>query len=84
MVNTTEEGSYQLAKPFNPEEVGEWQIKAEFAGNKTLKATQRSSTFKVVKGTAVIAFLGTELELVASLEPKLIEEPIILKILKII
>merc|ERR1712096_157349 len=89
VVNTTDDGSYQLATPYTPDEVGEWQIKAEFDGSTTLKATQRSNTFKVVKGTAVIAFenadsasLGTELELVASLEPKLIEEAITLKILQ--
>merc|ERR1712096_518111 len=37
VVKTTDDGSYQLAKPFTPDEVGEWQIKAEFAGSKTLK-----------------------------------------------
>ena len=89
MVNTTDDGSYQLATPYTPDEVGEWQIKAEFAGSTTLKATQRSSTFKVVKGTAVIAFdneetaaLGTELELVGNLNPQLAEQKVSIKIIK--
>jgi hypothetical protein len=81
VVNTTDDGSYQLATPYTPDEVGEWQIKAGFTGSTTLKASQRSSTFKVVKGTAVIAFdntetaaLGTELELLANLNPQLAEQ----------
>jgi hypothetical protein len=86
---TDVEGGYQLTATFQPKEVGEWETTATFSGAKTLKSSKRSTKFQVAKGASVIAFenadsvlLGTELELVASLEPKLIEEPITLKILK--
>ncbi|HHZ90202.1 TPA: hypothetical protein EYN65_06650, partial [Candidatus Poribacteria bacterium] len=88
-VNTTDEGDYQLATPYTPDEVGEWEISANFAGTKTLKSSKRSTKFKVAKGSAVIAFdnadtalLGTELELVGNLKPQLADQKISIKIIK--
>ena len=89
VVNTADNGSYQLSNSFTPDEVGEWQIKAEFAGNQELKATQRSSSFKVVKGQSVITFenqptaaLGTQLELVGNLQPQLSDQKVSIKIIQ--
>ncbi|MDP6597699.1 MAG: invasin domain 3-containing protein, partial [Candidatus Poribacteria bacterium] len=44
-VKTTENDNYQ--QPYTPDEVGEWQVKAEFTGNETLKSSQHSDTFTV-------------------------------------
>ena len=88
-VNTTDDGDYQLATPYTPNEVGEWEISANFSGTKTLKSVSKSSKFKVAKGSAVIAFdnadsalLGTKLELIGNLKPKLADQKVSIKIIK--
>ncbi|MAE17350.1 hypothetical protein CMK12_00150 [Candidatus Poribacteria bacterium] len=88
-VKTTQEGNYQLAVPFKPDEVGEWEIKASLSDTRTLKGSERTTKFKVDKGNSVIAFsnadsalLGSEIELVGILAPELSEQPITLKMLK--
>ena len=88
-VNTADDGDYQLARPYTPNEVGEWQIRASFAGTKSLQAASKSSKFRVAKGAAVIAFdnadsalLGTDLELVGNLKPALADQKVSIKIIK--
>ncbi|MDP6594741.1 MAG: invasin domain 3-containing protein [Candidatus Poribacteria bacterium] len=88
-VNTVDDGDYQLATPYTPNEVGEWQISANFPGTNTFKSSSKSSKFKVAKGSAVIAFdnadsalLGTNLELVGNLKPKLADQKVSIKIIK--
>jgi len=79
-VKTTQEGNYQLAVPFKPDEVGEWEVRASLLDTKILKGSERTTKFKVDKGNSVIAFsnadsalLGSEIELVGILAPELSE-----------
>ena len=88
-IRTDAEGSYQLAAPFSPDEVGEWSVKALFEGNAQLKSSQRERAFTVTKGYAEIVFdtgtvgaLGTEVMLLGHLEPQLEGTLLTLKILR--
>jgi hypothetical protein len=82
-------GKYELARPFLPDEVGSWGVKAQFAGNTELKSSEREDVFTVTKGHAEIAFntdpvgaLGMEIDIEGHLEPQLAGELLSLKILR--
>jgi hypothetical protein len=88
-VKTDTEGNYKLATPFSPDEMGKWNVKAQFLGNAQLKASERECPFTVTKAPAEIVFdsgttggLGKDVEIIGRLEPKLEGERLTLKILR--
>jgi sugar lactone lactonase YvrE len=85
---TKEEGKFQLTKPFFPDEIGIWKVKAQFDGNTELGASTRESSFNTKPGKSEIIFetekigkLGTEIKIAGYLKPQLKGELLKLKIL---
>ena len=84
---TDMQGTYKLTQPFVPDEVGEWKVEAQFAGNNELTGTEWSKMFTVTKRIASITFqsgetgiLGTQFEIIGQLTPPLEGEPVTLRI----